>query len=74
MISTDFLIFREHLKRIKEKETHNTNSIYCLETQLKHTKSALEISNKSVYLFKKEAENQKKNNSEISAELKLMTV
>lgn len=65
---------KEHLKRIKEKETHNTNSIYCLETQLKHTKSALEISNRSVYLFKKEAENQKKNNSEISAELKLMTV
>ncbi|XP_022163732.1 PAX-interacting protein 1-like [Myzus persicae] len=65
---------KEQLKSLKEKETRNSKSIYCLETQLKHSKSALDISNRSVKLFKSEAENQKKRNSEISAELKLMTV
>lgn len=59
---------------MQEKETHNSNSIYSLEAQLKHTKTALDFCSRSVNLFKTEAENHKRNISNISAELKLKTV
>lgn len=73
-MSTVFLIFRENLRRLKEKETHSANSIYCLETQLKHSKNAIELSKASFHACKKEAENQKKYNSEISDQLTLKTM
>jgi len=73
-MSTVFLIFREHLRKLKEKETHTTNSIYCLETQLKHTKNALDLSKESYYICKQEVENQKKYNSDISDQLTLKTM
>ncbi|XP_015376185.1 PREDICTED: PAX-interacting protein 1-like isoform X2 [Diuraphis noxia] len=65
---------REQLKSLKDKDIRNSSSIFCLETQLKHTKSALRISNRSTKLFKNEAEDEKKKNVGISAELKLKTV
>ncbi|KAL4091951.1 hypothetical protein QTP88_026550 [Uroleucon formosanum] len=65
---------KEQLKKMQEKETHNSNSIYSLEAQLKHTKTALDFCSRSVNLFKTEAENHKRNISNISAELKLKTV
>ncbi|CAI6360450.1 unnamed protein product [Macrosiphum euphorbiae] len=72
----DETIFRlkENLRRLKEKETHSANTIYCLETQLKHSKNAIELSKASFHACKKEAENQKKYNSEISDQLTLKTI